>query len=92
MKNNFKSRFKEGCGDAVAEIVLSLLFLGIGAAVLAVFGVGGDAEWLDDDLMILIGIGAVLIPGAIIFAIIRAVKKRKKEKIKKLELYKHDED
>ncbi len=55
--------------------------------MLALFGVGSDAEWLDGELMMLIGIGAIFIPAGIIFAIIHAIKKKKEKKIKKLKLY-----
>lgn len=87
MKEKTTKRLKEGCGDAVAEIIISLIFLAIGAAVLALFGIGIDAEWLDGDLIILIGIGAIFIPAGIIFAIVDIARKRKKKNIKKIEIY-----
>lgn len=48
-------RLKEGCGEAIAEILISLLLFGVGAVVLFSFGADMDAEWLDGDLMMLIG-------------------------------------
>ena len=77
MKIDMK-KFKEGCGEAVAEILLSLLLFGIGAVVLSVFGTDIDAEWLDGDLMMLIGLCAVIVPVGIIFAVIHIMRKRKK--------------
>lgn len=87
MKKQTKTEIKEGCGEMIGEIVISLILIVIGGAVLALFGVDDDAEWLDSDLMMLIGIGAILIPAGIIFAIIHAIKKKKEKKIKKLKLY-----
>ena len=80
MKKRFKSRFREELGEAAVEIILSLIFLGIGAIVLSLLGVSGDAEWLDGDLVMLIGIGAVLLVGGAIGVIVWAVKKKNKEK------------
>ena len=79
-------RLNEGCGEAVAEIICSLIFMAVGGAILAIFGVSGDVEWLDGDLVILIGIGAIILPTGIIFAVIHAVRKRKKQNVKKIEI------
>lgn len=100
MGRHLTTRFKDnlgdeegcGCGEAVAEILLSLLFLGIGAVVLSVFGIDTDAEWLDGDLMMLIGIFAIVIPAAIIFAVVHTVRKRRKNNIKKIEIHAKNED
>lgn len=80
MKKNFKSRLREGFGEMALEIILSLVFLAVGAGVLALFGVSGDAEWLDGDLVMLIGIGAVLLVGSAIGVIVWTVKKKNKRK------------
>ncbi len=69
-----------GCGEVIAEILLSLLFLGIGAVVLSLFGVDMDAEWLDEDLAILIGMGAIFVPCGIIFAAVHFFRKKRKNK------------
>ncbi len=100
MKRLLSARFKDnlgdeegcGCGDVIAEILLSLLFLGIGAVVLSLFDVDTDAEWLDGDLLMLIGIGVIIIPAAIIFAVVHAVRKKKRKNIKKMEIYSKNED
>ena len=76
-------RLKEGCGEAVVEILISLLLFGIGAVVLFSFGADMDAEWLDGDLMMLIGLGAVIIPAGIIFAVVHLIRKRKNRISKK---------
>ena len=80
MKKRFKSRFRIELGEAALEIILSLVFLGIGAMVLALFGVSGDAEWLDSDLVMLIGIVAVFLVGSAIGVIVWTVKKKNKRK------------
>ena len=92
MKKKAKTEIKEGCGEAVAEILLSFLFLGIGAVVLSVFGIDTDAEWLDGDIMILIGIFAIAIPAAAIFAVVHTVRKRRKNNIKRIEIHAKNED
>lgn len=77
MKKETKAELREGCGEAALEIVLSLVLLAIGAGVLALFGVSVDAEWLDEDLLMLIGIGAVLLVGGAVFGVFRIIKKKK---------------
>ena len=90
MKIDMK-KFKEGCGEVIAEILLSLLFFGIGVVVLSLLGVDTDAEWLDGDLMMLIGLCAVIIPVGIIFAALHILRKRKKRNIKKIKIYSKNE-
>ena len=60
--------------------------------VLSLLGVDTDAEWLDGDLMMLIGIFAIEIPAAIIFAVVHTVRKRKKNNIKRIEIHSKNED
>ena len=79
MKKETKAKIREGCGEAALEIVLSLVLLAIGAGVLALFGVSGDVEWLDGDLLMLIGIGAILLVGGAVSVVVRVIKKRKEE-------------
>ena len=90
MKIDMK-KFKEGCGEAIAEILLSMLLFGIGVVVLSLLGVDTDAEWLDGDLMMLIGLCAVIVPLGIIFAVIHIMRKRKKRNIKKIKTYNKNE-
>ena len=86
MKIDMK-KIKEGCGEVIAEILLSLLLFVIGAVVLSLLGVDTDAEWLDGDLMMLIGFGAIVIPVGIIFAFVHLIRKRRKRNIKKIKIY-----
>ena len=90
-KAEIKDALKEGLGDLLGEIVFTFVLMVIGILVLSLFGVDVDVEWVNDDITVLIGLGAIIIPAIIICAIVQAVKKRKKKKIKKIELYKpHD--
>ena len=51
-----KRNWKELLSEALLEIVLSLIFLLIGAGIVALFGV--DFSKMDSDLLILIGVAA----------------------------------
>ena len=86
------TEIKEGCGDAIAEIVFSLIFCVIGAIVLSLFGVGKDVEWLDEDLLMLIGIGVIFIPAVIISAVVHTVRKKKRRISKKIEINSKNND
>ena len=90
-KVKLKEGLKEGFAELLGEIGCSLIFILIGILVLSVFGVDPDAEWIDDDLTMLIGIAAIVIPAIIIGLIIGFVKKRKKKNIKKIEIYSKNE-
>ena len=72
-----KSKRKNGkvLLEVIAEIILMLVFFGIGALILRFFGVRIDSEYLDGDLIILIGI---LVP-VLIFAAVSALVKRFKK-------------
>lgn len=70
---------REGClGEALAEIVLTVIFAGVGALIFKMFGIELDSETIDGDLLVLAGIGA-LAALIVVFALIRfAVSKLKK--------------
>ena len=70
-----KRNWKELLSEALLEIVLSLIFLLIGAGVVAIFGV--DFSKIDSDLLILIGVVAFFLffGGALAY-----FEKRKKRK------------
>lgn len=79
---------RKGClGEALAEIVVELVLtgvmFGIGALVFKLFGLDIDAEHLDGDLTVLVGIGA-LAALALIFALVwyiaRSIKRNSKNK------------
>ena len=80
MKKGFGNRFKEELGEAVLEIILCIVFLAIGAGVLAIFGVGADAEWLEFDTVVMIGVGVTAIAVAAVCIVVHISKKKKKNK------------
>lgn len=74
-----KKRIKEGLLDALLEILFSLIFFGIGALALSLFGVDIDSVLnADGELLILVGIAVVFIPLIIILCLVHFVRKRRK--------------
>jgi hypothetical protein len=74
MKNN-KKRIAEGLLDGLAELVLTLIFFGIGAYIVSLFGVDFNSPDVDHDLIVLLGIVAFFVIFVIAYALIRWVKK-----------------
>ena len=70
-----KSEWKEFFLDTVGEIVFYLVLFGLGALVLALFGIGVDA--MDGDLVMLIGIGVLALLGGVIWAAEILLKKKR---------------
>lgn len=69
-----------GCfGEVIAELVLTAVLFLIGWGVLSLFDVGLDSDWLDDDLILLIGIGALVALFGILAAVIKVFKRKKKK-------------
>ena len=75
-----KKRVKEGLSEALLEIVLSLVFFGIGALIIGAFGFEIDAPDIDFDLIVLIGIVALAVIFGIVFALVKLYKKAIKTK------------
>lgn len=70
-----KSQWKETLLDAIGEIVIYLVFFGVGALVLALFGIDVDA--VDVDTIMLIGVGVLALLGGVIW-VAEILKKKKK--------------
>lgn len=70
-----KSERKEAWMDALLELVVAAVLFGLGALVLSAFGVGVDT--VDGDVVLLIGVGAMALLGAVIWAV-EILKKKKK--------------
>lgn len=70
-----KSQWKETLLDAIGEIVIYLVFFGVGALVLALFGIDVDA--VDVDTILLIGVGVLALLGGVIW-VAEILKKKKK--------------
>lgn len=71
-----KRKFLEALLEIVGEVVLTLVFGGIGLLILGLFGVKSPLESLDGDLLVLIGIGAFAVIAAIVILIVKLIKRR----------------
>ena len=74
MKLN-KKKLSEGLLEAILEIVLTLIFFGIGALIISMFGVELDSLDTDGDLIVLIGIIVPIVLFGIVYALARFFKK-----------------
>lgn len=70
-----KKQIKEAFFDCLLEIALTFIFFGIGAFILSLFGLVLDSPNVDVDLTVLIGIVVPIVIFAIIFALVRWVRK-----------------
>ena len=61
--------------EIVGEIVLTLIFFGIGALIVRAFGARLDSDGMDDELIILIGIVVFAVIIGIVFALVKLIKK-----------------
>ena len=78
-KSKWKENFKENLTDGIVELVLGLVFIGVGALVLRLFSINWDT--VDGDTLILIGIIALCVLGLVgcgIYGIHLLLKKKKK--------------
>ena len=74
MKNN-KKRIAEGLLEGLAELVLTLIFFGIGAYIVSLFGVDFNSPDVDHDLIVLLGIVAFFVIVGIVYALVQWIKK-----------------
>ena len=81
-KNKNKHKFREALSEGLAEIVLTLIFFGIGALILALFGVNWDSPSIDGDSIILLGIVAISVISAAVCALVQWFKKKTNNKSK----------
>ena len=61
--------------EGLAEIVVTLIFFGIGALIISLFGVSIDSLDIDGDVIVLIGIVVPIVIFAIISALVQWLKK-----------------
>ena len=77
-----KKKFKEAFFEGLLEIVLTLIFFGIGALVVSAFGVELDSPNIDFDLIILLGIIVPVVVFGLVCTLIQWLKKIIKDKQK----------
>lgn len=75
-----KNRLRENLSEALVELILTVIFFGIGAAVVSLFGVDWNSETMDSDLIILIGIVGVVLSFSIVYVLVKLFKKKSAEK------------
>ena len=70
-----KKKLKEALLEGLLEIVLTLIFFGIGALIFSAFGVKLDSPSVDFDLIVLLGIVVPVVVFGLIFALVQWLKK-----------------
>jgi len=73
-----KNKIKENFFEGLTELVFALVFFGIGALILHIFGIDLDAPNIDFDSIALIGIVAVVAVVGIVCAVLGAIKLSRK--------------
>ena len=74
-QENWK-KFKENLGEAIGELFLYALFIGIGCGIFALFGKFDAFENIDGDTLALVGILALVVVTAVVCKIIQFFKKK----------------
>lgn len=75
LQENWK-KFKENLGDAMMELFLYALFIGIGCGVFALFGRFDAFENIDGDTLFLVGILSLVVVTTVICKVIQFFKKK----------------
>ena len=70
-----KKKLKEAFFEGLLEIVLTLIFFGIGALVVSAFGVELDSPNIDYDLIILLGIVVLVVIFGTVHTLVQWFKK-----------------
>ena len=71
-----KKKPKEALLEGLLEIVLTLIFFGIGALIVSVFGVELDSPNFDFDLIVLLGIIVSVVVFGLVYALVQWLKKK----------------
>ena len=77
-----KKKLKEAFSEGLLEIVLTLIFFGIGALIVSAFGVELDSPNIDFDLIVLLGIIVPVVVLGLVCALVQWLKKTIKGKQK----------
>ena len=70
-----KKKIKSALLEGLVEIVLTLVSFGIGTLIVSLFGVNPDSPNVDGDSIILLGIVAICVTFAVVYAIVQWFKK-----------------
>ena len=73
-----KKQVKETLFEILCELILTLIFFGIGMFIFSLFGVNLDSPDIDGDLVVLVGIVAFFAIIGISFTLIKWIKKKRK--------------
>ena len=73
--NKDKKKIKSALLEGLVEIVLTLVSFGIGALIVSLFGVKPDSPNVNGDSIILLGIVAICVTFAVVYAIVQWFKK-----------------
>ena len=78
-----KDAFKENLLEGILEIVFTVIFFGIGAVLVLLFGelfkLDLDVFSMDEDLIVILGIVAFFVICAIVALLVNIIKKRTKK-------------
>ncbi len=77
-----KKKFTEAFFEVLLEIILTLIFFGIGAFIISLFGVNPDSPNIDGDLIVLLGIVVPVVIFGAVYALVQWFKKIIKNKRK----------
>ena len=77
-----KKKLKEAFFEGLLEIVLTLIFFGIGALIVSAFGVDLDSPNIDFDLIVLLGIIVPIVVFGLICTLVQWLKRITKGKQK----------
>ena len=77
-----KKKLKEAFFEGLLEIVLTLIFFGIGALIFSAFGVKLDSSNIDFDLIILLGIIVSVVVFGLVCTLVQRLKKIIRDKQK----------
>ena len=69
-------KFMEILGEAIGELFLYALFIGIGCRIFALFGKFDALENIDGDTLVLVGILALVVVTTVVCKIIQFFKKK----------------
>ena len=70
-----KKKLKEAFFEGLLELVLTVIFFGIGALIFSAFGVELDSPNIDFDLIVLLGIVVLLVSFGIVYSLVQWMKK-----------------